>query len=364
MDAAHTRPLIVMVAATVLQSAFQFEGVATIHSAFGDIPQGLPVPALPAITAARLIELMGPAFSIAMLGAIESLLSAVVSDGMAGTRHNSNQELIGQGIANIAAPLFGGFAASGAITRTATNVRNGGTSPLSGIFHCIFLLLVIVALAPLAANMPLAALAAILFHVAWNMSDMPHALKMARRAPPADAAVLVITFGLTVFVDLVVAVNIGVILAMLQFMRRMSLSVEVEEMTHETITAASHAKPDELPGDVLVYTVDGPLFFGAAETFERALARTHDDPKTLIIRLNRVPFMDMTDLQTLEEVMGKFTARGVHVILSEANARVAAKLKRAGVQTAQAESLAQAITWSAADNATKSSPPAPATPPE
>lgn len=357
-------PLVAMVAATTLQSLFQFEGVATIGSAFGGIPQGLPVPQMPEVTAARLIELMAPAFTIAMLGAIESLLSAVVADGMAGTKHNSNQELIGQGIANIVTPLFGGFAATGAIARTATNVRNGGTGPLSGIIHAAFLLLVILVLAPLAENIPLAALAAILFQVAWNMSDVPHAIKMARRAPPADVAVLLITFALTVFVDLVVAVNIGVILAMLQFMRRMSSSVEVQEMTQESIRAEMNGKRQKLPPGVLVFTIEGPLFFGAAENFERALARTHGDPETLIIRLRRVPFMDITGLQTLEEVIGKFTARGVRVILSEANQRIKAKLKRAGVETPLAEDFTQALTWSAANNATISSPPAPAKPPE
>ncbi|WP_268247098.1 SulP family inorganic anion transporter, partial [Jeongeupia chitinilytica] len=182
----------------------------TIGSAFGGIPQQLPRPHLPELSFARVLELIGPAFTIAMLGAIESLLSAVVADGMAGTRHDSNQELIGQGIANIAAPLFGGFAATGAIARTATNIRNGGTGPLSGIVHAITLILIIVLLAPLAMHVPLAVLAAILFVVAWNMSEARHFAKMLRRAPRADVAILLVTFCLTVFADLVVAVNIGV----------------------------------------------------------------------------------------------------------------------------------------------------------
>ena len=208
-------PLIALTVATCLQAMFQWDGIATIGSLFGGIPKGLPEFVLPVITGDRLIELMGPALTIAMLGAIESLLSAVVADGMAGTTHNSNRELIGQGLANMVAPLFGGFAATGAIARTATNVRNGGNSPLSGIMHCLTLVLIILVLAPLAVHVPLTALAAILFVVAWNMSEVPHFMKMLRRGPWNDVVVLLVTFFLTVFVDLVVAVGAGVILAVL-----------------------------------------------------------------------------------------------------------------------------------------------------
>jgi SulP family sulfate permease len=196
-------PLIALVFATSLQAIFHFSDVATIGSVFGGIPQGLPSFHLPAISVDRLLELIGPAFTIAMLGAIESLLSAVVADGMAGTRHHSNRELIGQGIANIAAPLFGGFAATGAIARTATNIRNGGTSPLSGVVHSVTLIFIILFLAPLASNVPLATLAAILFVVAWNMSECKHVMKLFHRAPRADVVILLVTFFLTVFVDLV-----------------------------------------------------------------------------------------------------------------------------------------------------------------
>src|SRR5690606_38392597 len=174
----------------------------------------------------------GPAFAIAMLGAIESLLSAIVADGMAGTRHNSNQELIGQGIANVLTPLFGGIAATGAIARTATNIRNGGNSPIAGIVHALTLVMVLVALAPLAPNISLATLAAILFVVAWNMSQVRHVVRMIRTAPRADVAILIVTLSLTVFTDLVVAVNIGVVLAMLHFMRRMAESVVVRQEDH------------------------------------------------------------------------------------------------------------------------------------
>jgi SulP family sulfate permease len=250
---------------------------------------------------------------------------------MAGTRHDSNQELIGQGVANILAPLFGGFAATGAIARTATNVRNGGNSPLAGIIHALTLVLVIVLLAPLASNIPLAALAAILFVVAWNMSEARHFVRMVRRAPPADVVILLVTFALTIFVDLVVAVNIGVILATLHFLRRMASSVDVHQESPQALNQELQQRGLSLPADVLVYSIEGPFFFGAVENFERALATTHTDPKVVIIRLKWVPFMDITGLTTLEEVIRDLQRRGVRVMLTGANERVDAKLQRAGV---------------------------------
>ncbi|MGC5699053.1 sulfate permease [Pseudomonas sp. NFXW11] len=325
-------PLIAMTLATALQSLLQFDGVATIGSAFGGIPQGLPALQLPEISLPRVLDLIGPAFAIAMLGAIESLLSAVVADGMAGTRHDSNQELMGQGIANLVTPLFGGFAATGAIARTATNIRNGGNSPLAGIIHALLLVLIVLFLAPLAANIPLCALAAILFVVAYNMSELAHFKRMLRRAPRADVAILLVTFVLTVFSDLVIAVNIGVILAMLHFLRRMASSVEVQQVLGEELQHELRGQAQgQLPPGVLVYSIEGPLFFAAAETFERALAHTHSDPWLLIISLRHVPFMDITGLQTLEEVLEQLQKRGIVVKLCEANPRVHAKLERVGI---------------------------------
>ena len=325
-------PLLALLLATSLQAAFQFDGVATIGSEFGGIPRGLPNFAFPAVTLPRVIELLGPAFAIAMLGAIESLLSAVVADGMAGTRHDSNQELVGQGVANLAAPLLGGFAATGAIARTATNVRNGGNSPLAGIVHALVLVLVLLFLAPLAEHVPLAALAAVLFVVAWNMSEVRHFAGMLRRAPRADVAILLITFFLTVFADLVLAVNVGVILAMFQFLRRMAMSVEVQQLVGEELDAVlARREWHALPPGVMVYSVEGPMFFGAVDTFERALAQTHTDPKRLILHLRRVPFIDITGLQSLEEALRDLKRRGVEVMLSGANPRVKQKLERAGL---------------------------------
>jgi SulP family sulfate permease len=206
-------PLSALIVATLLQFIFQFKGVETIGSLFGGIPNGLPNFQMPELTSERFYELLKPAFTIALLGAIESLLSAVVADGMTGDRHNSNRELVGQGIANIISPLFGGFAATGAIARTATNIRNGGNNPLAGIVHALTLVLIILFLSPLAVHIPLAALAAILFVVAWNMSEVHHFVEIIRNAPKADIAVLLVTFSVTVFVDLVMAVGVGVLIA-------------------------------------------------------------------------------------------------------------------------------------------------------
>ncbi len=321
-------PLIAMLVATAAQAYFEFDSVATIGSAFGGIPPGLPELHLPQIGFARVLELLGPAFTIAMLGAIESLLCAVVADGMAGTRHDPNQELVGQGIANIASPLFGGFAATGAIARTATNIRNGGDSPLASIVHALTLLAVILALAPLAAHIPLAALAAILFVVAWNMSEARHFIDLLRHAPINDKVLLLITFLLTVFADLVIAVNVGVLLAALLFMKRMSETVRIEGESESSLAALC---PVGVPPGVQIYTIDGPLFFGAAATFERTLAGLHDQARVVIFRLGRVPFADATAMHALADVVHHFQQRHIRVRVCEANPRLAGKLREFGL---------------------------------
>lgn len=323
-------PLVAMIVATALQAYFQFDGVATIGSAFGGIPQQLPSFQVPDVTLAKVVELAGPAFAIALLGAIESLLSAVVADGMAGTRHGSNQELIGQGIANIAAPLFGGFAATGAIARTATNIRNGGTSPLAGITHAAVLVLIILFLAPLASDIPLAALAAILFVVAYNMSEPHRFVAMARRAPRNDVIILLLTFFLTVFADLIVAVNVGVILATLLFMKRMASSVQLERQNKDRLKKEAGQDWD-LPRDVLVYSVDGPFFFGVAETMQLTLGNINEELRVLVLRLGRVPYIDITGIQTLEGVIESLRKQNVQVMLCEALPVVAKQLRKAGL---------------------------------
>ena len=342
-------PLTAMVAVTVLSRLLDLDGIATIRSTFGGIPTGLPSLAPPEISANMIVDLLGPAFTIAMLGAIESLLSAVVADGMAGTRHDSNQEWIGQGVANVASAAFGGIAATGAIARTATNIRNGGRSPIAGVMNAVTLVAIVLVLAPLAGDVPLAVLAAILFVVAWNMSDVPHFLRMARRAPAADVAILLVTFGLTIFADLVVAVNVGVLLATLHFLRRMASAVDIEpnDRPERQVRLKSLASVT-VPDDVLVYAVNGPIFFAAVDSFERALASTHSDPRALVLRLGRVPFIDITGIQALEEIAAKLAHRGVRVVFCEANTRVRTKLERAGMigegaNVPHMETLADAI---------------------
>jgi SulP family sulfate permease len=323
--------LIAMIFAAVVQGFFNFEGVATIGSAFGGIPQSLPHFAPPSLTLSDMLNLIGPAFTIALLGAIESLLSAVVADGMAGTRHDSNQELIGQGIANIFSPLFGGFASTGAIARTATSIRNGATGPLAGIAHVVTLVAIVLLLAPLAVHIPLCGLAAILFVVAYNMSEVHRFTHMARTAPKPDVAVLLITFALTVFGDLVIAVNIGVLLAALLFMKRMSEAVSIELQSHESLREEVADGNFSLHPGTVVYMMEGPFFFGAAERLESTLERVHSHADTLVLRLGQVPFIDATGMQSLWDLLDVCKKNGTRLVLSEARPNVLEKLKRAGL---------------------------------
>ena len=309
-------PLIVLVAATLIQSIFQFGGVATIGSAFGGIPTGLPEFKVPELSFGKMLLLIGPAMTIAMLGAIESLLSAVVADRMAGTRHGPNQELVGQGLANIVAPLFGGFAATGAIARTATNIRNGATSPLAGVIHALTLVAVLLVLAPLATNIPLASLSAILFVVAWNMSEPHRMVAMLKRAPVADRVILLVTFFLTVFADLVVAVNVGVVLAVLHFLRRMTQTVKIQ-LVEDT-------------ADYRVSKAVGPLFFGAVGPIELAARSVPDAVTKWVVDLSETPFIDATAIEALEDAIKNLKARGIAVTLAGANALVYRKLSTHG----------------------------------
>lgn len=324
-------PLVAMVTATVVQWQFQFEGVATIGSAFGGIPQSLPHFEAPSVTFAEVLQLIGPAFTIALLGAIESLLSAVVADSMTGTRHDSNQELVGQGIANIFSPLFGGFASTGAIARTATNIRNGASSPLAGIFHVLTLVVIVLALAPLASHIPLCALSAILFVVAYNMSELHRFSHMVRTAPKADVAVLMITFLLTVFGDLVIAVNIGVMLASLLFMKRMSEAVSIEQQGYEALKAESENDDFVIPPKTVVFSMEGPFFFGAAQRLESALESVHGHAEILVLRLGNVPFIDATGMQSLWDLLDTCKRHKTRLVLCEPRPNVLHKLKLAGL---------------------------------
>lgn len=309
-------PIIAMIIATLIQGYYQFPSVQTIGTAFGGIPQGLPSFSFPNLSLDKIFSLIGPAFTIAMLGAIESLLSAVVADGMSGQKHESNTELFGQGLANIFAPLFGGIAATGAIARTATNIRQGGNSPIAGIVHAIVLGAILLFLAPYAVYIPLASMAAILFIVSYNMSDVPRFVRMLRLAPRPDQIILILTFFLTIFTDLVVAVNVGVVLAVLQFMRKMIGTIDVHEMSCKELSEQEKHEIEIHP-DIMVYTVEGPLFFGAISAFDRALNSIHKDPKYLIIRFGSVPFVDLTGLRILKGIIEELKNRGIEVLLSD-----------------------------------------------
>ncbi|PXX96332.1 C4-dicarboxylic acid transporter DauA [Halomonas sp. LBP4] len=271
--------------------------------------------------------LLGPAFAIAMLGAIESLLCAMVSDGLTRTRHDPNAELIGQGLGNIVAPLFGGITATAAIARTATNIRSGARSPIAAVVHALVVLLAVVALAGLLGLVPMAALAALLFIVAWNMSEARHFLHTLRSAPPGDVAILLTCFTLTVLFDMVLAVAVGIGLAAALFIRRMSLLTQTLR-----VDTGSHAPIDELPGEVALYDINGPLFFGAAE---KALSSLHlVDPKVRIVILDMhdVPSMDGTAIVALKALIDEMHREGVALVLVGLPARILVKLRRAGIR--------------------------------
>ncbi len=312
--------LVALIGATLVQAVFQFSSVATIGTAFGGIPNGLPSFSWPEVTLNQALLLIGPAFTIAMLGSIESLLSAVVADRMAQTRHHSNQELIGQGIANIVVPFFGGFAATGAIARTVTNIKNGGTSPLAGIVHALTLIGILVVLAPLATHIPLASLSAILFVVAWNMSELHRFKAILLTAPRAERLVLVVTFLLTVFVDLVVAVNVGVILAILHFLHRMSKTVSVKIKTDVS-----------LPQGWALYEVDGPLFFASVVALDSVINELPPETHTWVLDLSHSLIIDVTALQCLHELIETLKKRSVRVILVGARPKVLIKLTQFGI---------------------------------
>ncbi|MCA1973231.1 MAG: sulfate permease [Caenispirillum sp.] len=295
--------------------------VDTIGSRFGGIPTELPTPVFPEITWKRLVELSPSAFTIAFLAGIESLLSAVVADGMTGRKHRSNCELVAQGAANIASALFGGLPATGAIARTATNVRSGARTPVAGMAHAVFLLLFMLALAPLAVFVPLASLAAVLVIVAWNMAEVDH-FRHLMKAPVGDRVVLILTFSLTVLVDLTVAIQVGVVLAAFLFMHRMANAVEVETHTRviddDEDDFAKAPTPDypPLPEGVEVYRISGPFFFGAAAKLGEVLDRIRKPPRVFILRMRLVPLIDATGGHALEEFLRRCEAHGTQVILS------------------------------------------------
>ena len=308
-------------------------GVATIGSQFGAdaITPQFPSLRFPEITLDRIRDLIGPATTIALLGSIESLLSAVVADGLIDDRHDSNTELVAQGLANIVSPLFCGLPVTGAIARTSANVKAGGRSPVAALVHCVTLAAIVLFLAPYARFVPIAALAAVLVMVALRMGEW-HEMQRLRRMPLSDALVLLTTFSLTVVFALVIAVEIGMVLAAVLFIKRMADTTEVSLVTAndelETPEQLAHGKT--IPPEVVVYRIFGPFFFGAAEKMEDALLRTGELPEILILRMQLVPAMDATALNALESITERMQKRGRTVILSGPHHQPLAMMKRAG----------------------------------
>lgn len=325
--------LVGLVLATVVASLF-FQGeVATIGSSYGAIPSELPKFRFPEITWERITTLIQPAFVIAMLGAIESLLSAVVADGMTGDKHNSNRELIGQGIANIAAPMFGGIAATGAIARTATNIKSGAVSPMSGVIHGIVVFLILLLFAPYASNIPLAAMAPVLMVVAWNMSERKEFMHLLKTRT-GDSLVLVITFLLTVFADLTLAVEVGLVLAAILFVKQMGEAHSVAKVLPdpETVKVKPHMVTEyhDCP-QIGIYNIEGPLFFGAAYRFDHTMPLSlTEENKVILLRMGKVPFMDTTAEMMLEKLVDSVHASGGKLLISGIQSQPLVLMQRTG----------------------------------
>jgi len=341
--------LIAILATALAALAFHFP-VATIGTRFGGIPRMLPAPHWPAMSLSEIRALLPSAFTIFVLGGIESLLSAVVADGMTGRRHRSNLELVAQGIANIASACMGGIPATGAIARTATNIRSGARTPVAGMVHSLAILAMMAAFAPLASFIPLAALGAVLVMVCWNMAEFG-AFRSILSGPPGDRVVLIATFLLTVFVDLSVAIGVGMVMAAFLFMHRMAQLVEAQtqisliddDVDEFASPNAAVLKREALPPGVEVFQFNGPFFFGAATHFEQVLTRTGGQPKAIILNMEGVPLIDSTAAATLGKFLKSARARGTKVILSGVKPGPAAVLDAMAVAAPRVASFAQAI---------------------
>ena len=311
--------LIALIVTTLVVFIFNLP-VATIGSQFGKISSNIPMPHIPNLNLNTLKALIGPAFTIALLGGIESLLSAVVSDGMIGDKHNSNAELIAQGIANMGSSLFGGIPATGAIARTAANVKNGGRTPISGIVHSITLLLIMLVFMPLAKFIPLTTLSAILIIVSYNMSEW-RTFKAILKAPKSDIAILLTTFFLTVLFDLVIAIGIGMVVSMCLFMRRVATSIEVNELNESDCSDKSnidtYMENLKVGENVLVYDIRGHLFFGAVDTFMNTMKEINDDAKVLVLRMRHTKTLDVTGYKQIKNIALSCKSRNMNLIISE-----------------------------------------------
>jgi sulfate permease, SulP family len=312
-------PIIVVTLTALVVWGFNLP-VETIESRFGSIPSMLPTPVWPEITFEKLRLLLPDAITIATLAAIESLLSAVVADGMSGTRHKSNAELLGQGLANVASGVFGGLPATGAIARTATNIKAGARTPVAGMMHALWLFVFMLLLAPLIIKVPLAALAAILMVVAWNMSEIKH-VREIMKAPRSDRIVMILTFALTVLVDLNFAIQAGIALASILFIDQMMRATSIRPMQNELEDPDSLANKS-IPKEVEVYEIQGPLFFGVAEKLVDTLMLFEKPPRVFILRMRYVPLIDAAGLHALEVLHERLHAHNTVLILSGVNEQV------------------------------------------
>lgn len=305
--------------------------VNTIGSVYGELSSSFPIFQVPSISFKLIQELLSPAFTIAILAGIESLLSAVVSDGMIGDTHKSNAELIGQGLGNIFSGLFGGIPATGAIARTAANVRNGGRTPIAGITHCITLTIILLVLMPLAALIPMTTLAAVLLVVAWNMADWESFFHLCKTAPKSDVIVLVATFLLTVFFDLVVAIEVGVVLASMLFMKRMAETADIKAWKYTDapdITSGEAEKLRDIPHSIRVFEICGPLFFAAADEILRI--QSEKSTKVIVIRMRSVPAIDASAMRSLRQLAARAKKKKITLVFSHVNEQPMSVMKKDG----------------------------------
>lgn len=328
--------VIVTIIAYVLRHKFGIAGIETIGDKFS-IDASLPRPVAPTINLSVIRMLLPTAFTIAMLGAIESLLSATVADGVTGHKHKPDTELIAQGIANIITPIFGGIPATGAIARTMTNINNGGRTPMAGIIHAIVLLLIMMFLGNLTRHIPMACLAGVLVIVSYNMSEW-RSFKSLMRNSKSDVAVLFVTFALTVIFDLTIAIQVGLLLAVVMFIRRISATSSIS-IFKESVSQADYVEGADdslkllLPKGVEVYEIEGPFFFGLANKFEETMKEIGDKPKVRIIRMRKVPFIDSTGTHNLENLIRMSTRDKTRILLSGVNADVRETLQKTGIES-------------------------------
>lgn len=326
--------LIAIIITTVIVAVLDLDvkyGVSTIGSVYGELDSSFPLPHIPAVSFDLVSDLMSPALTIAILAGIESLLSAVVSDGMIGDRHKSNAELIGQGLGNIFSGLFGGIPATGAIARTAANVRNGGRTPIAGVVHCITLSIILVVMMPLASMIPLTTLAAVLLIVAANMADWSSFFHLCKAAPKSDIVVLVLTFLLTVFFDLVVAIEYGVVLAAILFMKRMSDTADVRSWKYieePEVTEGEAEKLLSIPKAIRVYEISGPMFFAASDMLLKINPKKYT--KVIVIRMRSVPAVDASAMRKLRELVEEARKDRITVVFSHVNEQPREAFEKAG----------------------------------